>query len=331
MANTIRGLLPDGTLPSAALAQVQGMVDDLDIPEPAVQGVPIFATLAEAQAWEDANPGKVALTLEPSTPDTVPPNPGTLSVIVDAAWADLAVTGATDDHGITGYAFSSDNGATWTTWQAAPTARLEGLAASTEYTFRHRVRDAGLNVSEGGAVVKSTLAGPFLGATDGFTGATGSIIGRTTETGGRTWLQGTSSDFVSRATGLPTATSGQITSGGCVIEMLAPTGYVEMDYVITSGSLRIGIASDQVQATAIMAQIDRDFMEARIFQGPTRIRSASLPSASGRVRFTYTGTEAIISVDGTELARGNVTEKTGVRYGFFIDGAGTVDNFEARP
>ena len=68
MANTIRGLLPDGTLPSAALAQVQGMVDDLDIPEPAVQGVPIFETLAEAQAWEAENPGKIALTLEGQEP-----------------------------------------------------------------------------------------------------------------------------------------------------------------------------------------------------------------------------------------------------------------------
>ena len=35
--------------------------------------VPIFPTLAEAQAWEAANPGKKALTLEPSTPDTTPP------------------------------------------------------------------------------------------------------------------------------------------------------------------------------------------------------------------------------------------------------------------
>ena len=68
MANTIRGLLPDGTLPSAALAQVQGIVDDLDIPEPAAQGVPIFETLAEAEAWEAANPGKVALTLEGQEP-----------------------------------------------------------------------------------------------------------------------------------------------------------------------------------------------------------------------------------------------------------------------
>ena len=68
MANTIRGLLPDGTLPTAALDQVQGIVDGIDIPEPAVQGVPIFETLAEAEAWEAANPGKTALTLEGQEP-----------------------------------------------------------------------------------------------------------------------------------------------------------------------------------------------------------------------------------------------------------------------
>ena len=292
--------------------------------------VPIFESLAEARAWEEANPGRLALTLEASIPDTVPPNPGTLSVSVDATWADLTVTGATDDHGITGYAFSSDNGTTWTAWQDAPPARLEGLTASTEYTFRHRVRDAALNVSEGGAVVQSTLAGPFLGATDGFTGAEGSIVDRTTETGGRTWLRGVSGDFVSKSPGVPTAASGQIVSGGGVIEMMAPTGYVEMDYAITSGSLRIGIASDQVFDTAIMAQLDAGGA-VRLFQGPTKIQEKNSPSTSGRVRFTYTGTEAIISIDGTEIVRGNVGEKTGVRYGFNIDGTGTVDNFEARP
>ena len=68
MANTIRGLLPDGTLPTAALEQVQGIVDGIDIPEPVAQGVPIFETLAEAEAWEAANPGKVALTLEGQEP-----------------------------------------------------------------------------------------------------------------------------------------------------------------------------------------------------------------------------------------------------------------------
>ena len=77
MANTIRGLLPDGTLPSAALAQVQGMVDGLEIPEPTVQGVPIFATLAEAQAWEAENPGMRAVWVDwEATPDPDPdPDP----------------------------------------------------------------------------------------------------------------------------------------------------------------------------------------------------------------------------------------------------------------
>ena len=75
MANTIRGLLPDGTLPTAALDQVRGIVDELETPEPVVQGVPIFETLAEAEAWEAANPGKIALTLEgqePTEPEDTP-------------------------------------------------------------------------------------------------------------------------------------------------------------------------------------------------------------------------------------------------------------------
>ena len=34
--------------------------------------VPIFATLAEAQAWEAENPGRTALTIEPQESDTPP-------------------------------------------------------------------------------------------------------------------------------------------------------------------------------------------------------------------------------------------------------------------
>ena len=150
MANTIRGLLPDGTLPSAALAQVQGMVDDLDIPEPAVQGVPIFATLAEAQAWEDANPGKVALTLEPSATDTTPPSwsailtaksVGSTQIVINASAA------ATDDRQVT-YEVSQDG----MSWAPITPAGLDftvtGLEMSTSYTLRFRAVDGEGNTSQ---------------------------------------------------------------------------------------------------------------------------------------------------------------------------------------
>ena len=56
--------------------------------------VPIFPTLAEAQAWEAANPGRSALTTEDLTPDTTAPVwtaaltvgvPGDSSVVVTAS------------------------------------------------------------------------------------------------------------------------------------------------------------------------------------------------------------------------------------------------------
>ena len=60
-----RGLLPGGSLPSVARAEVEQIVAEA---VPSVAGVPIFETLAEAQAWEAANPGRVALTLEGDNP-----------------------------------------------------------------------------------------------------------------------------------------------------------------------------------------------------------------------------------------------------------------------
>ena len=108
MANTIRGLLPDGTLPTAALDQVQSIVDGIEIPEPVVQGVPIFETLAEAEAWEAANPGKIALTLEGQEPvepivwEAAAPSfdvmSGTVTIPTDAG-ATYTVNGAATEAG----------------------------------------------------------------------------------------------------------------------------------------------------------------------------------------------------------------------------------------
>ena len=159
MANTIRGLLPDGTLPTTALEQVQGIVDGIDIPEPAVQGVPIFETLAEAEAWEVENPGKIALTLEgqePPEPDE-PPIPGFLQVLPADVSASLTVTGASDAEGGIEYSFRVDGGA-WTDWQQGAAYSAEGLSKSTKYQFQHRVRDTAGTVVEGVSVEGTTLA-----------------------------------------------------------------------------------------------------------------------------------------------------------------------------
>lgn len=120
--------------------------------------VPIFATLAEAQAWEAANPGKIALTLEgqePTEPDE-PPIPGFLQVLPSDVSAALTVSGASDAEGAVEYSFRADGGA-WSEWQSAPSFTATGLTRDTDYAFQHRVRDEVGNVAEGVAVSAKTL------------------------------------------------------------------------------------------------------------------------------------------------------------------------------
>lgn len=81
-----RGLLPDGSLPSVARAEVEQIVTEA---VPSVSGVPIFETLAEAQAWEAENPGRVALWVTGGVipPDPDPdPDPGGDGVPSDFTW-----------------------------------------------------------------------------------------------------------------------------------------------------------------------------------------------------------------------------------------------------
>lgn len=120
--------------------------------------VPIFATLAEAQAWEAENPGKTALTLEGQepAPPNEPPIPGFLQVLPSDVSATLTVIGASDAEGAVEYAFRVDAGA-WSEWQSAPSFTATGLTRDTDYSFQHRVRDAGGNVVEGVAVQARTL------------------------------------------------------------------------------------------------------------------------------------------------------------------------------
>ena len=97
--------------------------------------VPIFATLAEAQAWEAENPGKVALTTEgeaagpptwTATFTVATPNGGTADVTASA----LAQGG----QGIVGYDVSLNAGATWSPVERSGlTFRITGLSPLTAY------------------------------------------------------------------------------------------------------------------------------------------------------------------------------------------------------
>ena len=147
--------------------------------------VPIFETLAQAEAWEDMLPGRVALTLEVVEPDTTPPTLGTLTITPEGTKATAVVTGAKDDRGMIEYSFMLGSGA-WSEWQTSAIYRFTGLSLSTSYSAKHRVRDRGNNVVEGYSQSFATLAEDLWGTAwkDTFDGD-GLLNGRTYD--GFTW------------------------------------------------------------------------------------------------------------------------------------------------
>lgn len=155
LEGTVR-LNEDGSLPEAVEERVEQIAVAFGSPAGAI---PIFPSLAEAEAWELANPGRTALTLEPQTPDVTPPVPGALHVIPAHDSATLSVDGASDDRGITGYSFRRDGGV-WSEWQGEPEHTMEGLAPATGYSFQHRVRDRAGNETVGAAVSATTSETP---------------------------------------------------------------------------------------------------------------------------------------------------------------------------
>ena len=172
-------------------------------------GVPIFATLAEAEEWEAAHPGKTALTLEPSTPDTTAPTAGALSVTTSQTSATLTVSGAADDRGVAGYAFKVGSGA-WSAWQDSGSYTASGLTQSTSYTFQHKVKDAAGNETLGASVAKSTTAAPVA------------------DTTAPTWS-------ASLTVGTPTESSVVVTASALATDNVGVTGY-EVTYNGTAWS-----------------------------------------------------------------------------------------------
>ena len=74
--------------------------------------IPIFATLAEAQAWEAANPGRAALTIEPQESDTPPVGWGAYDSAVEEMepFIFLPLTTDATDQGSSGVAFTNNGG-----------------------------------------------------------------------------------------------------------------------------------------------------------------------------------------------------------------------------
>lgn len=171
-------------------ADLPALAEELKIGGGGVEGsVPIFATLAEAEAWEAANPGKKALTLEPSTPDTTPPTwtasltvgkPTSTSVVVTASAL------ATDDRSV---AYEVSTAGISGPWRAiTPEGKNFSIAGapSTTYTMtKLRAVDAAGNSSDVLSVPSYTMAAKTYAPGDIITSETfttsGPVAGRPTD------------------------------------------------------------------------------------------------------------------------------------------------------
>ena len=125
-----------------------------------------------ATAWRMAEGWVYSISglsgVEPPDPgDTTPPVAGTLasSDITDSGFT-LTVTGASDESALHSlpYAFSIDNGATWSGWQSSPVYVVTGRSPSAEHQCLHQVRDNAdpPHTTLGSSITVTTTAAPGI-------------------------------------------------------------------------------------------------------------------------------------------------------------------------
>ena len=269
--------------------------------------VPIFATLVEAQAWEAKNPGKKALTLEPSTPDTTPPTAGVLSVTPAHTSAALSVSGASDNRAVTGYAFQVGATGAWSAWQSSPSFTATGLTASTSYAFRHKVRDAAGNETLGAAVTVSTTAAPPLQAGDVITSDAYTLYADGTVLGGKF----TDATLGGKAIQYDSGDTAQVSGGNGIIPTKGANAILSVERQDRELSLTVRATStDDVwvvvrasRSARIIAQLRNNGVIGTILQGPAgAIAGPALPSGSykvgDRIAIGATGNTGYVSING---------------------------------
>ena len=170
-------LIPSGPGGSSSLTVVNGGTVDLDNTKPdgyligykvtaatTIEGVSFAVGSYIFERDSSVYGGWTYRTLDTATQvvpplESVPPTAGTLaaSAITETGFT-LTVTGASDETALhaTPYAFSTDNGTTWTAYQSENSRVMTDLTPATAYQARHRVRDASGNVTTGAAVTATT-------------------------------------------------------------------------------------------------------------------------------------------------------------------------------
>lgn len=238
------------------------------------------------------SPWSATATATTSTgPDVTPPTPGTLdSSAITTSGFTLTVTGASDA-GVglhaTPYRFSTDNGSTWSAWQAGATFNVTGKSASTAYTCQHEVRDAAStpNVAQGASITVTT-ADPTPTVSDDFNRAdtTAGTLG-TTSVGGKTWTDPATSWRILSNQAAPT--SGATPASPAYITDAAPTEDMRVDFTyLFSGSAH---NSSWGQVWALHNPATNDYYRIHFDHSATDAAILVIPHIAGASPGTLTG------------------------------------------
>lgn len=321
MANTLRALLPDGTLPSAARAEVAQMIK-----ESAPSGVTMVAGTVSLTSEDQGRPPFVVATTAGATVQGVTLNAnqmaafwyfgGAWQVMVhgqDSTWRNTA---APDNRtAITPIAPTFTNsptgGGTWTTTAQPGIAYspASGTAvAGQTVTVTASITDSAQYRFATGATTSwtHTFFNPNGPVSDDFSGAAGPLAGRSTPTGGLTWAtSGASPGWKLTGDGgiIPTDTSAGVSNIN-TLPTVTNVATVSIAYSGRVGRFDIGFGDHGF----IQASITQNGEVTLYVNGGEAVKAAGFPGgASGTVGFSYNGSVAKLIHNGTEVGSATVT------------------------
>ena len=277
-----------------------------------------------------------ATTSAPSA-DSTPPTAGTLasSSITNTGFT-LTVSGASDAVALhaTPYAFSTNNGSTWSAWQASAVYVASGLTASTGYQARHKVRDAAGNEATGTAITVTT-GGAWAGATDSFDNAPdGLLLPRTTQTGGLTWLNPAVTIFNASNQAAPDVAGGKMTRGKVAVSDPRIRS-IELDFTLsTPGTSILRVAVGSSVGTPLYILLTHTAMI--LYKGSALQQNITglASMGAGSLRIERSGTTVTAYRNDVQIFTHDVGITPDTYWGMYLgDNAtwGTVDNVEFLP
>lgn len=265
--------------------------------------------------------------------DSTAPGAGTLaSSAITSSGATVTVSSASDETALhaSPYSFSKDNGTTWTAYQSSNVYNWTGLTSSTSYQMRHRVRDAGGNVTVGMAITVATPSPPSA-ITETFNLADDTnMIGRTTTTGGKTWVSDNDASALGADGAIAPARLNRLTPNGGSPSTIAirmdvgqPEASIKANYDISGNPVALFVAGANGGSTL---SVHMNGGTGQLYDGSGFVASGAIPS-TGEAQLSYKAGVVTFKVNGSTIfTYSGASGRTSTYVGIAARGVAWIDN-----